>query len=130
MTISDDIYTVCSNYAGLTALVGDRIYRNREQPTSYPQVVYHVPIAENSSRYRTQGEAAGRTVLTVQFNCLAMTANEADDVAAQLRARWDGYQSASPDIGYAFVDNVIDDGFQPGSDVFRVIVDVTVETGV
>ena len=130
MTISDDIYTVCSGHAGITALVSDRIYRSREQPTGYPQIVYTVPISDDNADYRTHGEAPGRTVTAVQFDCLAETANEADDVAAQLRARWDGYQSASPDIGYAFVSNVIDDGFQPGSDVFRVIVEVEIETGV
>lgn len=133
MTISDDIYTVCSGYAGLTALVADRIYRSREQPTpptTYPQVVYTVPISDDNSQYRTHDDTPGRTVTTVQFDCLAQTANEADDVAAQLRARWDGHQSASPDIGYAFVNNIIDDGFQPGTDVYRVIVEVEIETGV
>lgn len=131
MTISDTIYTICSNDATLTALVADRVYRTREQPTGYPQLVYHVPISDDDSEYRDHdGGNPGRAVVVAQFDCLAETANDADDLANALISLWNGYQSSTYDIGYAFKDNRIDDGFQPGSDVFRVIVEIRIEIGV
>jgi hypothetical protein len=130
MTLSDDVYTICSGYSGLTDLVSDRIYRSR-QPASptYPHVVYHVPIDDDNTAYRTQNETPERRVILAQFDCYGATANEADDVAAQVIALWDGYQSSDPDIGYAFKQNDIDDGYQAGLDAFRVIVDIRIETG-
>jgi hypothetical protein len=131
MTLEDDIYTICSGDTGLTNLVSDRIYLSREPASpTYPHVVYTSPITVDNTGYRDHDGAAGRYRAVVQFDCYGNTANEAGDVADQLADLWDGYQSSSPDIGYAFLDDRINDGYQPGLDAYRVIVDITLETGV
>lgn len=129
MSLSGDVYTVCANNSALTNLVDDRIYLSRQITDTCPQLVYHAPIAFDNVAYRTQNEPPGRAVHTVQFDCYGETANDAESVADALIALWDGYQSDSPDIGYAFVDNKIDDGYSPTLENYRIIVDVTIETG-
>lgn len=131
MSFNDDIYTVMSGDSGITDLVVDRIYTDREPASpTYPLITYHAPISDDNAAYRTHTEAPGRTVTVVQFDCYGETGNSADDVADALVALWDGYQSSSPDIGYAFKENRIKDGYQAGMDAFRVIVDIRIETGV
>jgi len=129
MSLSDTVYTVCSGVEDLTDIVGDRIYRSVHQLTGEPQIVYHAPILTDSSAYRTHGEPPGRHVATVQFDCYGASANEADSVADQLVSIWDGYTNSDHDIGYAFVQNRIDDGFQAGLEIFRVIVEVGIDIG-
>jgi hypothetical protein len=130
MTLSDTLYTVCAGNAALVALVGDRIYRARHEVSGYPQIVYSAPITTDNTLYRTHGEAPGRSVIVAQFDCYGATANQADAVADALSALWDGYQSASADIGYAFVNNRIDDGYSATLESFRVVVDIRIEIGV
>lgn len=129
MSLSDTIYTILSNAASLTALVGDRIDRDRQMDSTLPNVVYAAHVDQDDAAYRDQDGAPGRAVFTAQFNCYGSTANEASDVAAEITSLFSGYQSDAQDIGYAFVANRIDDGYDAGLDSYRVIVDVSIETG-
>ena len=130
MTLADDVYTVCSGDATLTGLVGDRIYAWRQMTGDFPQVVYTPPVAYDDSAARDHDGDVTRADVIVQFDCYAETGNEAEAVANALISLWSGYQSSSPDVGYAFVSNKIADGYVSSMDVYRVIVDVMMNVGV
>ena len=124
MTLADDVYTICSNDATLTGLVSDRIYAWRQITSTFPQVVYRPPVAYDDTMARDHGGNVTRAEAIVQFDCYGSTGNEAEEVADALIDIWSGYQSKSPDVGYAFVSNKIADGYVASLDAFRVIVDV------
>jgi hypothetical protein len=130
VSASNDVYTATAADSGITALVADRITIGQVVESTYPQIVLVVPISSDNTMYRDQDGAAGRTTLVVQFDCYAETAEEAEQVADAVISRWDGLQLSSPDIGRAFVNNKIGDGYDGSLNVYRYIVEVEVETSV
>lgn len=130
MTFSDDIYTVCSGDSGVTGLVADRIYSTRQPENDYPQIVYTAGIGYDDAVYRDHDGPPGRTEEICQFDCYGSTANEAEDVANTIVALWSGYQNDGLGIGYAFISNKINDGYNSSLDAYRYIVDVLIEHSV
>ena len=130
MTLSGDIYTICSGDTTLTNLVDDRIYYSRQVTSTFPQVVYSGSTGFDDQKYRDHDGAPGRAEILVQFDCYGTTANEAEQVANAIVDLWSGYQSSSPDVGRAHIMNQIEDGYSASLEAFRLIVDVVIETSV
>ena len=89
--IEQAIYSRLSGFAGLTALVGDRIsHEVTPQDDGYPQVVFN---RVSTRRYPAMGSNAGVATSRVQVNIYGATALSAQETAVQVRAalsRWRG----------------------------------------
>ena len=121
------VYARCTTFAGLAALIGTRCYPDRvPENATYPLVVYHAPISTTDEEYRTHGDGTGRTQSTVQFDCYATTGLDAETLADQVKAAWNGYSSGDCDIGFAFIQNAIAER-QEDLNEYRQIVDVLIE---
>ena len=116
----------CAGYAALYARIVRRCYPDKvpESPT-YPLIVYHAPIAANDTAYRAHNHSTGRTEATVQFDCYAETGDEAEALANDLKAAWNGYSNGCS-IGYSFIANDITSP-EDALNKFRYIVDVIIE---
>jgi hypothetical protein len=84
MTIKDDIYTRLSGDAGVTALVGTRIYRRvLPQDSTLPAITY-TQVSERPL-VNLDGENTTRNA-RFQFDCFGSTDSAAEDLADALRA--------------------------------------------
>ena len=126
MGLRQIIYERCTTHAGTAALVGDRVYPERlPDDVTYPAIRFLAPISNNSAQYRSHDGAGGRTVSRAQLDGYAETGTEAEALADQLVAAWDGYSDGC-DVGYAFKANRRQTRAD-ALDVFRAIVDVMIE---
>ena len=91
MSIEEALYTRLSTHAGLSALVGTRIYPSvMPQGVILPAVTYR---QISGARVHAMGSDAGLARPRFQLSCWSTTYSQAKDVAAQLRAalqRWRG----------------------------------------
>ena len=88
MLLEEGLYTFLQSRAGLTALVGTRIY-----PVMAPQGVALPYVAFDRVDTRPEqalGEAAGLATTRVQFDCYAAGAKQAKELADALRQALDG----------------------------------------
>ena len=131
MTLRATIFSRCTTggHAGLSALIETRCYPDRlPENVTYPAVVYHAPISDDDSQYRTQDGATERTVSRVQFEGYDITGDGASAVGDQLRSAWSGYSDGCT-IGYAFVANRFMTR-EDGLNAYRDIVDIMIEHSV
>ena len=99
MRFADLIYAYLSNYAGLTALVGDAIY-----PEVIPQDVppSYVAMHEvNRDKIYTHGGFCGSSKYHYQLSSFAKTKDAAELISQQIANAMAGWRAANPSIGYA-----------------------------
>ena len=94
-TIEDAIFSRASGFAGLVALVADRVYPRRlPSGVTLPAVTYGLI---DDVEPQAMGGGAGVTTARFQFTAWAETFGSARDVGVQLRAafgRWRGTVAA------------------------------------
>ncbi len=85
MELSEALYSYLSGYAGLTALVENRIYppSGASQKAKAPYVVYQ---KISDPQLHSSGSDNGPFLPRYQFSCYGRNYDEACDVAAQIRA--------------------------------------------
>lgn len=90
-TIEDAIFTRASGFAGLSALIGSRVYPRRlPEGVTLPAATYGLV---DDVEPQAMGAGSGVTTARVQFTAWADTFDVARDVAVQLRQafrRWRG----------------------------------------
>lgn len=94
MPLHDALYSRLSNYAGLTALVGTRIWPiYRKQDSTLPAVVYQRIAVSPANAY--EGSTGLRVF--VQVTVYAETINDANAVAVQVKAAMAGWTGTTGD---------------------------------
>lgn len=89
MKIHEALFAFLTANAGLAALVGTRVYRNKlPQKPTYPAIRYFQ--ASGSEEYSHSG-ASNWPTPRLQFDCMAPGSTEASAVEAALRAALDGF---------------------------------------
>lgn len=126
MAIQNHIYTRLSTYAGLTALVGTRIYPvvAPESP-AYPLVIFDL-IAPNKPK--TSGGTSGNHIEALyQVSCWADTYASARAVAAQIVAALEDYAgtSDSTTIQMCYYESERED-FEPTTKKYSIPIDFTI----
>jgi hypothetical protein len=90
MTVEEGLYAYLSTFAGLTALVADRVYpQKKPQGNSFPQVSFFL-VSE--PRDHTLMGATGLPTARVQLDCWGLIYPDAKAVAEQVRLALDGYR--------------------------------------
>lgn len=86
-TAQEAIYTVLSTYAGLVALVSQRIYPNEApQGEQIPLVVFNeIALDQGTSTHGEYGADPSMDGVTVQVDCIAATPLEAATILQQVR---------------------------------------------
>lgn len=127
MTLRETVYSRCTGFAGISALIGTRCYPDRlPENVVYPAISYVAPVSSVDTDYRAHDSTpVERTVSRVQFNCYDDTGDGAAALADQVQLAWSGYSNACV-VGYAFVLNRISTHEDP-IDAYRMIVDVSIE---
>jgi hypothetical protein len=106
MGLITDFYVRLTTYAGLTTLVGDRVWAvDTEQGEVAPYCVYSQ--ISGGRRYSHSGYS-GLQRPRMQVNCYAKTYEEAKDVAAQVTAALESWPGVNAAVGSAFQQNEID----------------------
>ena len=111
MSIESDLYTTLSNDAGVSALVGTRIYPNlAPESATYPYITYQLISGVRLSTVTGVNDAKRKRI---QHSCHAETYEEAKALADAVFAalEGDGYQ----DLEHEFYD--------PTTQVHTVIID-------
>lgn len=119
--------------AGVTAIVGARIYRGMTpQKPTYPCIVFR-RVPNGSQRLRGVYSDPGYAKVPVQIVCLAKTQDQADAIAEQVRLALERFGSAQP-AGTPFAGTTLYDiemgseaeGYAEDAEVFFVTTDYTV----
>lgn len=98
MSIETNLYTTLSNDAGVTALVGTRIYPNPAPEGAEKPLISYFVVA--GSRFQTIPGVGDATRKRIQINCHANTYSSAKAVAAAVISalEGDGYLDLEFDI--------------------------------
>ena len=89
-TLRQAIYSRLSTSSSLVGLVGSRIYFGAlPQTAARPALVYSVPSRPYGHHL---GGADGTSTARVQFNAIAWSEREADQISQAIRQSWDGYR--------------------------------------
>ena len=93
MEINEALYSYLSGYAGLTALISNRIYPDiLPQNTPYPAITYQ-KISENE--IDTFNQPTTLMVPIYQFSCWGSTRSSSEAVSKQLRLAFKNYKSTT-----------------------------------
>ncbi len=131
MKIEEALFAYLTGYAGLVALVADRVYPTKLPPSPVlPAVVYQ---RISSTRTYSHDDAPGTpdwVTVRMQFSCWAdgdSGYDVATDVGAQVVAALSGYRGTmgSVRVGAALVE-LDDDDFEPDTARWRRRVDVMI----
>ena len=125
MSVEADLYAYLSTYAGLTELVGTRVY-----PLVAPQAVkesYCTYQKISPGRKYSHGGFSNLSRPRIQVNCYATTYAQAKAIAVQVIAAVEAWPGAS-NIQAAFVENEID-MYDPDTELYQVPVDFFVYYG-
>ena len=121
--IDKAVKTILLNYAGLTALVGDRIYPLIRTQGSEPPALTYQKISDSK-------KAAGTGIRTARFqiSCIAATALQASTIAVQVKAAFDGKHEtiSGVDVFNSF-DEDASDFYDDETKLYRMPVDVMVD---
>jgi len=122
------VYDRCMARAGITAIISTRCYPNQlPENVTYPALTYKAPVSASDAGYRDHSAPTTRTVDRVQLDSYAATGDAAETLADQVAAAFNGWKSDAVDVGYSFVANRTDFGWQAGIGVYRQMVDVMIE---
>lgn len=121
--IGEVIYSKLTGYAGLSALVGSRVYPSQlPQRVTLPAITYF----RVTTTFVTTRDNGGRASLErprIQFDCWGETRKQARAVAAELRYALATFPQASgPRVDVALPANDFDD-YEPDTQRHRVILD-------
>lgn len=124
--IEQDVYTQLSNHAGLTALVGVKIYpliapQGAQAPFVVYQKVSRIP-AYSHSGYSTYQK------VRLQISCFAETYLEAKNIAAQVVDAMETWPDANAKVMSVFLDDETDI-YDERTMLYHVPVDFIVEYG-
>lgn len=129
MTLEQALYNYLTGVAGLTALIGTRVYPVAlPQGATLPAVVYQ---RVSGARIRTMGDARLARRPRIQFTVWAATYASRLAVGAQLVAALDGYTpgtmggAGGVDVLDVVLDNEIDD-HEPTSGAYQGVLDFIV----
>jgi hypothetical protein len=128
VTLEQAIFNHLSTYAGLTALIGTRLYPvNLPQGSTLPAVTYQ---RISSVRMRTFGAARLGRVVRVQFTAWALSYASRHEIAEQLTTALEGYDGLMGGTGGVVVlavqaDNELDD-YEPTAKAWQAAMDFTV----
>ena len=123
--VEDAIYSRLIGFAGLSALVGIRVYPSLlPQKVTYPAVRYSRVSGE---RLRSHSGASGLAMPRFQIDAWAETYDEAKAVAKQIRLALDNFSGtvATVKIHAAFLDSDRD-LYDDKAEVFAVSADYTI----
>ena len=112
--------------AGLTALIGTRIYPSvLPQTPTLPAVVYQTI---SDVREMLHDGPQGLPVARIQYDCWGVSYTSARNTANALRTAADGYRGAmgASAVGFASVLNMIDT-YEPVTQRYRTLVDVLIQ---
>jgi len=128
MIIEEVLYAYLTNCAGLTALVGDRIYPIiLPQKISFPAVTYQ---RISGIREYSQSGPSGLAHPRFQFSCWAKKYQEAKAIAEQVRLALDGYKGMMGGPDGVRVDAVyIEDDhdiYDPETKIYHIALDVVI----
>ncbi len=123
--IEEALYTHLISHAGLTAIVGNRIYPVLlPQDVTFPAVTYQ---RISTVREYAQEGPSGLAHPRFQFSCWAETYEEAKAVAEQIRFALSGYKgtinNVRIDAVYIEDDNDI---YDPETNIYHVALDATI----
>jgi len=127
MTLRSDIFDRCSTggHAGLSALVGTRVYPRLPENFTLPLLRYRV-ISANDEYVRDRSTVPGRAKYRIQFDCYAATEDASNALADQLVLAWSGYDGGGCPLGKCWIQNRTD-SYNTALNRHRVIVDVQIE---
>ena len=126
MSIETALYSYLASYAGLTALIGDRIY-----PLVIPEQASLPAIAYQRISTRFTYSHDGDSELDrprFQFSCVAATAKAAREVRDQVVAALSAYSGdmQGVNVGVSFIENEMD-GYEPQpTDAYAMRVDALI----
>jgi hypothetical protein len=123
MSLKSSLYTYLSTYAGLTALIGTRIYPAAEVPQGLKTYCAYSQLS-NDRTYSHQGFSHLEDT-DLQINCYAETTLSADAIAAQVTLAIEAWPAANADAQAAFV-NTISDLYEPQTDLHFSAVEVSI----
>jgi len=128
MALRKIIYDRCMARTGITDIVSTRVYPNQlPENVTYPALTYKAPVSASDAGYRDHSAPTTRTVDRVQLDSYAATGDAAEALADQVGAAFNGWKSDAVDVGYSFVANRIDFGWQSAINVYRQMVDIMIE---
>lgn len=115
MSLESDLFTALQANSGLTALIGDRLYRDRlPQGAAYPAVVYQ-RISTTHAHHMTA--ASGLAEARIQFDSWATDAASAEAVAEKIRLALQGFRGdlGSTSVRTCHLENT-ESGYDPPAD--------------
>jgi len=128
-TLEEGLKSYLTAYAGLTALIGTRVYPFRiPQGATLPCMTYQRMDTPRMLTHQSVGATGDLAKVRMQFDCWATTYSSAKAIADQLRAALNGKTGSigtAPNavvIRAALVDNEIPE-YNPEVDMHRVIAD-------
>lgn len=116
MSLKTSLYSYLSTYAGLTALVGTRIYPSGDVPQS-PIVPYCIYSRPNSERTYSHQGYSSLNEDNVQINCYNTTTAGVEAIEAQVIAAIEAWPAADSDVQAAFIQNIVGDLYDPNTDL-------------
>ncbi len=124
MNIEEALYSHLTNDAGVSALVGNRVYPlMAPQDAALPHLVYQ---RISSPRLRSHGGPSGLAHPRFQITATAGSYSAARSLANAVRASLDGFRGTmggGVSVGASFLDNEAD-GYQDVADTYTVRLDV------
>jgi hypothetical protein len=123
MTIESELFSRLTGFAGLAALIGDRVYPVKlPQNVTLPAITYLKVSAIRASNF---GVDTGDVRYRIQINCWSDKkpgeALGSNTVAAQVKAALKRYRGGN--FQESFLENEIDDDYDDDAENFRVIMD-------
>lgn len=120
--IEEALYTYLIAHAGLSALVGDRVYPLvAPQDATYPLVVYQ---RISGIRIHSHSGPSGLASPRFQFSAWGESFSDAKNVAEQVRLALDGYAGTmgSLAVGACLIATELDQ-YEPDTGLYRTILD-------
>jgi hypothetical protein len=125
MSLKASLYTYLSTYAGLTALIGTRIYPSGDVPQG-PVIPYCVYSRPNSERVYSHQGFSSLTDDNLQINCYSTTTLSVEAIEAQVIAAIEAWPATNGSVQAAFVDNVVGDLYDPQTELQFSAIEISI----
>lgn len=128
MALEEALYEFLKNDAGVSALVGDRIFPVRvKEGADLPAIAYQRISTFRTYTFDRKPDADPWMRARIQFSCWARSALEARDVAEALNVALSGHTGDMEGLEVGSVDIELElDDYEPETGFFRRIVDAMV----